>query len=68
MTRYIAILCNKCKKPIGTGAYLKYYDEESGLTFYWHTDLINNCAEKVKQAVVAEYLEAIAHAKQRRVK
>ena len=65
---HISILCNLCKRQIGTGKYQKYHDEQNGMTYYWHADLINNCAEKVKQKVIAEYLTAITLAKRGRIK
>lgn len=52
---YVAILCSRCKLPIGHRMHRKYTDEITGLTFTWHSDVIRDCWNELQDELIDEY-------------
>lgn len=52
---YVAVLCCRCKLPIGRRDHQKYTDEITGLKFIWHSDDTRDCWNEALDKALDEY-------------
>ena len=65
MVKHLSVLCNGCKKPIGTANHIIFVDHEYGQSYFFHNQHVHDCWNKVQRKVEEDYCWLIHQAQRR---